>query len=85
MVCIYTHAYLNAIQTVEYMAWQLLTKYATDSSVKALVDKFDFYIVPITNPDGMFPPDVSLNNGLLAKASSTPRPLIASGARTARP
>jgi murein tripeptide amidase MpaA len=38
--------------TVEYMAWQLLTKYSTDSTVKALVDKFDFYIMPIVNPDG---------------------------------
>ncbi|ORY13616.1 hypothetical protein BCR34DRAFT_663135 [Clohesyomyces aquaticus] len=35
-----------------YMAWQLLTKYSTDASVKALVDKFDFYIMPIVNPDG---------------------------------
>jgi len=34
------------------MAWQLLTKYSTDASVKALVDKFDFYIMPIVNPDG---------------------------------
>jgi murein tripeptide amidase MpaA len=38
--------------TVEYMAWQLLTKYDTDATVKALVDKFDFYIMPIVNPDG---------------------------------
>jgi murein tripeptide amidase MpaA len=38
--------------TVEYMAWQLLTKYSSDTSVKALVDKFDFYIMPIVNPDG---------------------------------
>ncbi|RYP51654.1 hypothetical protein DL768_003052 [Monosporascus sp. mg162] len=36
----------------EYNAWQLLTKYSTDSAVKALVDKFDFYIIPIVNPDG---------------------------------
>ncbi|KAL0933417.1 zinc carboxypeptidase a [Colletotrichum truncatum] len=36
----------------EYMAYQLLTKYATDSAVKALVDKFDFYITPVANPDG---------------------------------
>lgn len=35
-----------------YFAWQLLTKYASDSSIKALVDKFDFYITPIVNPDG---------------------------------
>lgn len=38
--------------TVEYMAWQLLTKYSTDVAIKALVDKFDFYIMPIVNPDG---------------------------------
>jgi carboxypeptidase A2 len=38
--------------TTEYFAWQLLTKYASDASVKALVDKFDFYITPIVNPDG---------------------------------
>lgn len=35
-----------------YFAWQLLTKYATDATVKSLVDKFDFYITPIVNPDG---------------------------------
>ncbi|RYF43517.1 MAG: hypothetical protein EOO38_18770, partial [Cytophagaceae bacterium] len=38
--------------TTEYFAYQLLTKYASDASVKALVDKFDFYITPIVNPDG---------------------------------
>jgi murein tripeptide amidase MpaA len=38
--------------TTEYFAWQLLTKYASDATVKSLVDKFDFYITPIVNPDG---------------------------------
>lgn len=38
--------------TTEYFAWQLLTKYSSDAAVKALVDKFDFYITPIVNPDG---------------------------------
>ncbi|KAL8381981.1 hypothetical protein RB595_005983 [Gaeumannomyces hyphopodioides] len=38
--------------TTEYIAWQLLTKYSSDAAVKALVDKFDFYITPIVNPDG---------------------------------
>jgi carboxypeptidase A2 len=37
---------------LRYFAWQLLTKYASDSTVKSLVDKFDFYITPIVNPDG---------------------------------
>lgn len=39
-------------QTTEYMAYQLLSKYATDPVVRAVVDKFDFYITPIANPDG---------------------------------
>ncbi|KAK2046379.1 zinc carboxypeptidase [Colletotrichum somersetense] len=38
--------------TTEYLAYQLLTKYASDSAIKAVVDKFDFYITPVTNPDG---------------------------------
>ncbi|OHE96866.1 zinc carboxypeptidase, partial [Colletotrichum orchidophilum] len=38
--------------TTEYVAWQLLTKYATDSAIKAVVDKFDWYITPVVNPDG---------------------------------
>ena len=38
--------------TTEYFAWQLLTKYASDANIKAVVDKFDFYIMPIVNPDG---------------------------------
>jgi murein tripeptide amidase MpaA len=37
------------------MAYQLLTKYATDTATKALVDKFDYYIIPVLNPDGELP------------------------------
>ena len=36
----------------EYFAYNLLTNYSTDSAIKALVDKYDFYILPIVNPDG---------------------------------
>jgi hypothetical protein len=38
--------------TTEYFAWQLLTKYASDATVKSLVDKYDYYIIPAVNPDG---------------------------------
>jgi len=38
--------------TTEYLAYQLLTKYASDSAIKSVVDKFDFYITPVANPDG---------------------------------
>ncbi|KAK7753832.1 hypothetical protein SLS62_004198 [Diatrype stigma] len=41
-----------ATMVAEYQAWQLLTKYDTDAAVKALVDDFDFHIIPIVNPDG---------------------------------
>ncbi|KAK1594166.1 zinc carboxypeptidase [Colletotrichum navitas] len=38
--------------TTEYLAYQLLTKSASDSAIKSVVDKFDFYITPVANPDG---------------------------------
>ncbi|KAF2036347.1 hypothetical protein EK21DRAFT_96277 [Setomelanomma holmii] len=38
--------------TTEYFAYQLLTQYASNTDIRALVDKFDFYITPIVNPDG---------------------------------
>jgi len=37
---------------VEYITYQLLTQYATDATVKSIRDKYDFYIIPFTNPDG---------------------------------
>lgn len=39
-------------KTTEYIAYTLLTKYASDAAIKAVVDKFDFYITPVVNPDG---------------------------------
>jgi carboxypeptidase A4 len=36
--------------TVEYAAYQLLT--STNADDKAFKDKYDFYILPIVNPDG---------------------------------
>ena len=36
----------------EYIAWQLVTGYANDTSVKAYLDSYDFYIIPVVNPDG---------------------------------
>lgn len=40
-------------QTTEYLAYQLLAKYSSDSAIKSVVDKYDFYITPVANPDGM--------------------------------
>jgi murein tripeptide amidase MpaA len=36
----------------EYFAYQLITKYNTDATIRALVDKYDFQILPVVNPDG---------------------------------
>ncbi|KAI9641266.1 hypothetical protein NHQ30_010066 [Ciborinia camelliae] len=37
---------------VEYMAYNLLTNYATSTEIKGFVDKYDYYIFPVVNPDG---------------------------------
>ncbi|VDN04591.1 unnamed protein product [Thelazia callipaeda] len=35
-----------------YIASKLITKYGRDSDVTRMVDNFDWYIVPVANPDG---------------------------------
>ena len=39
---------------MEYITNSILTGYAEDEEVKAIVDKYDIYIFPIANPDGKF-------------------------------
>ncbi len=36
----------------EYLAWNLLTNYGTSAEITSFVDKYDFYIFPVVNPDG---------------------------------
>eukprot|EP01113_Clastostelium_recurvatum_P022366 TRINITY_DN2666_c0_g1_i1.p1 TRINITY_DN2666_c0_g1~~TRINITY_DN2666_c0_g1_i1.p1 ORF type:complete len:433 (+),score=87.10 TRINITY_DN2666_c0_g1_i1:26-1300(+) len=38
--------------TVVYITEQLVTKYATDPDTRSLMDRTEFYIVPLLNPDG---------------------------------
>lgn len=54
---IYFHGTVHAREwitamVVEYITYQLIDGYSKDAAVKALVDKFDFYILPFVNPDG---------------------------------
>jgi hypothetical protein len=35
-----------------WMAENLVTRYATDGTVRSLVDRFEFHILPLMNPDG---------------------------------
>jgi murein tripeptide amidase MpaA len=47
----------------EYMAYQLLTRYGQDEGITTALDDYDFYILPIVNPDGT-PPDSSCHTSL---------------------
>ncbi|KAI1108147.1 hypothetical protein F5Y14DRAFT_108446 [Nemania sp. NC0429] len=39
--------------TTEYLAYKLVTGYnAGDKDVRSVLDKYDFYIIPVVNPDG---------------------------------
>ena len=40
--------------TTQYFSWYLLKNYVTNSQIQAYVDKYDFYIFPVVNPDGMY-------------------------------
>ena len=39
----------------EYIAYNILHLYDLNRDTKHALDKFDFYIFPVVNPDGMFP------------------------------
>ena len=41
------------VKVVEYKAYNLLSNYASNSEIRGLVNKYDFYIFPVVNPDGM--------------------------------
>jgi carboxypeptidase A4 len=38
--------------TVEFVAYSLLSNYANSTAIKGYVDKYDYYIFPVVNPDG---------------------------------
>lgn len=75
----------KVLKVVEYIAKQLVDGYkAGDNETKSFLDKYDFYMFPIVNPDGE-----SLSNILLqSKFSHTwqalfsPKLIIVFGART---
>jgi murein tripeptide amidase MpaA len=38
--------------TVEYLAYQLIAGYGRNPNVTSFVDTYDFYLIPVVNPDG---------------------------------
>ncbi|KAF7557160.1 hypothetical protein G7Z17_g875 [Cylindrodendrum hubeiense] len=55
---VYFHATVHAREWIaapveEYHAWQLINGYLTnDTQITAIVDSYDFYFIPFSNPDG---------------------------------
>ncbi|KAG7288151.1 hypothetical protein NEMBOFW57_007676 [Staphylotrichum longicolle] len=54
---IYFHGTVHArewitAKVVEYLAYNFLTQYSSDATVKAIRDTYDIYILPFVNPDG---------------------------------
>ncbi|CEJ89619.1 hypothetical protein VHEMI05454 [[Torrubiella] hemipterigena] len=39
-------------KSIEWIAEQFLSQYESNAKVKAVMDKYDVYIVPVVNPDG---------------------------------
>ncbi|KAI1484856.1 hypothetical protein F5X96DRAFT_400310 [Biscogniauxia mediterranea] len=39
-------------KVVEYITYQLIVGYENDTLVQGVLDKYDFYILPVVNPDG---------------------------------
>ena len=39
-------------KTINFLSNQLLQGYGVDQTVTDMLDKFDWYIVPVVNPDG---------------------------------
>jgi murein tripeptide amidase MpaA len=42
--------------TVEYLAYQLIAGYGKNKNVTSFVDNYDFYLIPVVNPDGPITP-----------------------------
>ena len=51
----------NWIQVVEYFAYSFLNSYATNVQIRNIVDRYDFYIFPVVNPDGKLQRRLSLS------------------------
>ncbi|KAI2636233.1 hypothetical protein GGS26DRAFT_581163 [Hypomontagnella submonticulosa] len=54
---VYFHGNVHAREwisskVVEYLTYQLVVNYNNDTTVKGFLDKYDFYILPVVNPDG---------------------------------
>lgn len=73
------------------MAYKLVSGYLKSKCSVNILDQYDFYIIPVVNPDGKFyhiSPTPTQRYPIpaddLVQVSSTPTPPTVSGARTAK-
>ena len=48
----YCSADLTCLKVNEYFAYQLITNYGKNATFTKWVDSYDWYIIPVVNPDG---------------------------------
>lgn len=74
----------NNQQVIEYITLQLVQGYGSDNFTTALLDSYDFYILPFVNPDGEFTLSAKHSSMLtVIQVLSIPKRSNVSGARTA--
>lgn len=48
-------AELMPVKVTEYFAYSFLSGFASNTEIRDLLNKYDFYIFPVVNPDGTLP------------------------------
>lgn len=43
---------LTTSQTVEYLTYKIIEDYQAGGSLVQTLDNFDFFVIPVVNPDG---------------------------------
>lgn len=43
---------MHLVKVVEYILYQLISGYKSDKLVQKVLDNYDFYALPVVNPDG---------------------------------
>lgn len=74
-------------QTVEYMTYQLIQGYQRGDAIpRSTLNRYDFYVLPIVNPDGKYDRAEHSSVPLTGlQASFTPARIIAYGGRIDSP
>ncbi len=47
---------IQRLQVTEYLAYNLITNYNSSTEIQSFIEKYDFYVFPVVNPDGEFEP-----------------------------